>query len=532
MKLSSWLPLTLLIYGFCLPSVQAALDAGPVTEQRDVQTRFAGSELGIAGLEHWQFELDLDATVEQETGFDESGQGAALDSFLFTGEGDRLDFRLGNHQPTEKGLLFDGKSHRGLSADAQLDAFNSDLSVFGIQGSAEDVAEGHGGYAGGIWRSRFDTRWSDMSVSAGYISGRFQGGALSDGRRPGQSTGYSVGVDSVWWDDRLQLDMEKAITRFSAGREETGRITDGAYRAALTFDPDLGRFPLDWRLGAETTDVGSDYRSPGNQPLVRDQSMDRVFSRLAAGRWAVDGSVGVREENTSRRDMLPAARHTEHQVNLNYQAPEFFGTRWLESPIYDLGLTRVVTDDLSDRPMYTPRDRVKHELTLASRFANPLGSLSLGYSASECRGREYSPLDTRADEVFADATLTLSDRLWIQPSGQLQRERRPDRDVIAYHSFFGFTADAWLIPEQLSWRQKVEFNRTRGVTDPLLARNDGRRHISGELHWKAFAPVHQWPGMDLNLSVSADQTRVTRDERGGLDSYQILLSVESPMPGG
>jgi len=135
--------------------------------------------------------------------------------------------------------------------------------------------------------------WAGLSLSASYVMGRESEvdtiGGHQFGRPIGQGVGYSLGLESTWFEDQVRLDLERALTRFARDSgENSTTLNDSAYSASLTYAPDLGSLPLDWEVGAESLNVGPQFRSPANQGLSGNRSLDRLFTRIRpGGNWTL-----------------------------------------------------------------------------------------------------------------------------------------------------------------------------------------------------------------------------------------------------
>ena len=374
-----------------------------------------------------------------------------LDTFMVPFPNEAVSLRVGHHQAASQGLLFEGSANWGVSADARLDAINSNLSLFGVHAAGgSNAARGvslsnqSDYFTGGNLRARVPVPWAGLSLSASYVMGRESEvdtiGRHRFGRAVGQGVGYSLGLESSWFSNQIRLELERALTRFARDSVEENRtLDDSAYSAKLTYAPDLGSLPLDWEVGAESLNVGPQFRSPANQGLSRNRSLDRVFTRIRPG-----------------------------------------------------------------------------------------GNWSLGYRYQEHgAGGENARPETQGDEVFADLTLRISDRFLIKPYGQFEREYNRQFQSTAYHSLLSLTVDAWLIPGNLFYRNMVRVDTRRSALGSGFGGDRRRRYVSSELKWHALEPSRQRLGLDVNLSVSADEIETERSNNSGLDSYKVLLSISS-----
>ena len=223
-----------------------------------------------------------------------------LDTFMVPLPNEALSLRLGHHQAASQGLLFEGSANWGVSAEARLDAINSDLSLFGVHAAdggnparGVSLSDRSDYFTGGNFQARVPVPWAGLSLSASYVMGRESEvdtiGGHQFGRPIGQGVGYSLGLESTWFEDQVRLDLERALTRFARDSgENSTTLNDSAYSASLTYAPDLGSLPLDWEVGAESLNVGPQFRSPANQGLSGNRSLDRLFTRIRpGGNWTL-----------------------------------------------------------------------------------------------------------------------------------------------------------------------------------------------------------------------------------------------------
>ncbi|MGM0451497.1 MAG: hypothetical protein ACQERE_11750 [Pseudomonadota bacterium] len=425
-------------------------------EQRELNLNTSHGELGLGGIKQWDFRLSMDAMVaEDETPMQDRpgaspGANLNVDRFLLSGQTGGFSLRVGHHQPARQGLLFDGNTDWGLSASGDLDALNSQLSVFAVSGgnapttpSEMKLSGDKPYYTGGVWRSALPlpgaagtTLWagyvnsSDMGPRTGYVSGIHA--SLQ------YRLGYSVGMKSAWLGNRLNLELEQATSRFSMEGNE-GNASDHAHLASLSYQPETCLPFLDCVVGAEARDVGGAFYSPGNQSMARARAFERMYLNLE---------------------------------------------------LLDIG--------------------------------------ALGYNYREL-DVGYGPykLSSHGNEVFANLSLSPWDWLSLQPYGRFQRRHYKTLDTTGHQSLFRLTADAWLIPDQLVYRNTIKVTRSHGPDHSFHMRDRRHQHIGGELQWQALSPTHNRSGLDVNLRFSADRHESDFNPGGGLDDYRVLLSISS-----
>jgi len=404
-------------------------------------------DLGLGGLAQWGVQLGLEAEFEP---VDEESE-MRLDRFLLSGQAQGLNFRLGHHQPAPQGLLFDGASGWGLSADASLAPLESDLRVFGVSaesdpGEASFSIPDEAYYTGSLLESQLSLFGRSARLSAGYVSGRET--AVNDAGADGletsmnQGLGYSLGLSKDMLDEQLSLDLKGARSRFGQQQDRSpGHLGDRAYSASLVYAPELAWAAENWQMGVEAEGVGADFHSPGYRDLGGNRSEERLFLRL-----------------------------------------------------------------------------------------DPVRDWSLGYSYQfRGQGVDEHWLENHGSKVFAEGALRVSERLKLAPSGKFQRKQYSCRDATRYRSRLSLSASTWLFGDTLAYRNTIELNQTRGTQDPLLMDNERHRHITGELEWQALAPIGHQPGLDMNLSFSADHRESSALESSALDGYRVLLSISSSL---
>lgn len=164
---------------------------------------------------------------------------------------------------------------------------------------------------------------------------------------------------------------------------------------------------------------------------------------------------------------------------------------------------------------------------------SPFDSGSLGYSYRQLE-ETYGPhrVTSHGNELFAGLTLSPWGWLSLQPYGEFEHRRYRDLDMTGHQSLFRLTADAWLIPGELVYRNTLKVSRSREPVDSLQIRDRRRQYLSGELQWQALTPTHNRTGLDVNLSFSADRHESRFNRGRSLDDYQVLLSISSGNGGG
>ena len=163
----------------------------------------------------------------------------------------------------------------------------------------------------------------------------------------------------------------------------------------------------------------------------------------------------------------------------------------------------------------------------------PFDNGSLGYSYRQLK-ESYGPhrVTSHGNELFAGLTLSPWGWLSLQPYGEFEHREYGSLDMTGQQSLFRLTADAWLIPDELVYRNTFKLSRTREPVDSLQIRDRRRQYLGGELQWQALAPTHNRTGLDVNLSFSADRYESRLNRGGSLDDYQVLLSISSGGEGG
>ena len=258
-----------------------------------------------------------------------------LDTFMVPFPNEAVSLRVGHHQAASQGLLFEGSENWGVSADASLDAINSDLSLFGVHATdggkaarGVSLSDGSNYFTGGNFQARLPVPWSGLSLSASYVMGRESEvdtfGGRQFGRPVGQGFGYSLGLESSWFRNQVRIELERALTRFARDSvNDEATLADSAYSAKLTYAPDLGSLPLDWEVGAESLNVGPHFRSPANQGLSRNRSLDRVFTRIRPGdNW----SLGYRyqEHGAGGGNARPETEGDEVFADMTFRISDWF----------------------------------------------------------------------------------------------------------------------------------------------------------------------------------------------------------------
>ena len=280
------------------------------------------------------------------------------DTVLIPVPSERVRLEFGHQRAGRRSLLFEGSRDWGMSASAKLETINSELSLFGMHG-AETRSPDEGFtisgsseyYAGGQWRSH--QALPGTMLSAGYVTGRevrtdrFADGVYSE--PVGHGAGYSLGLESRWLEDRLRVELDRAITRFTHRTDSVEPEVDDAYSASLVYRPELAMAPPGWRIGVESQQVDADFHSPANDSLASNRTLNRVFTRFShADRWSLTYSHQQRSREAST---APWIQGNEIAASMNLA--------------------------LSDRWRITPRARVERETNRTQQISARRTLLSL-----------------------------------------------------------------------------------------------------------------------------------------------------------
>ncbi|PAU80394.1 hypothetical protein CK501_08070 [Halovibrio salipaludis] len=420
----------------------------------------------------------------------------------------------------------------GESRELNLNASNGDLGLGGLRqwnfhltmdGALDPADAPEKGHA------RADSR-TQLNLDRFLFSGRMDNVSIRFGHHQAARQGLLFDGDTDWGLSATS-DVDPLNSNISVFAVSTGEAPDTAREIRLSGDAPWytgGVWESTLPIAGSDTTVWAGYVTGSRSSLAYQQG----YSVGMQSSWNDDRLRLTLERATSRRSTLEQRRNqkvsdTAHTAALRYR-PEtrlpFLG--------WEFGAEAEHVGDAFHTPG-NPAMTGAHSSERLFLNLTPFDNGSLGYSYRQLEER-YGPhrVTSHGNELFAGLTLSPWGWLSLQPYGEFEHREYGDLDMTGQQSLFRLTADAWLIPDKLVYRNTFKLSRTREPGDSLKIRDRRRQYLGGELQWQALSPTHNRTGLDVNLSFSADRHESRFNRGDSLDDYQVLLSISSGGEGG
>ncbi|WP_077531097.1 hypothetical protein [Vreelandella utahensis] len=409
-------------------------------------------------------------------------------------------------------------SHGDLGLDG-LKQWDFRFSMHGALDPADGPKKGH---------AQTESR-TELNLDRFLFSGRMEDFSIQFGHHQAARQGLLFDGDTDWGlSARSELDplnSNVSVFAVSAAAPDTAReirlsgetswYTGGVWESTLPIAGSDTTFWAGYVAGSRSSRAYQQGYSVGMQSAWNDNRLRLTLERATSHLSAVDERSDHKVSDTAHS----AALRYRPEVHLPY-------LNW------EVGAEAQRVGDAFHTPGNPSMTRAQ-----ASRrvFLNlqPFKNGSLGYSYRELE-QSYGPhrVTSHGNEIFADLTLSPWGWLSLQPYGEFEHREYEDLDMTGHQSLFRLTADAWLIPDELVYRNTFKLSRTREPDHALHIRDRRRQYLGGELQWQALSPTHNRTGLDVNLSFSADRHESRFNRGGSLDDYQVLLSISSGSEGG
>lgn len=378
-----------------------------------------------------------------------------------------------------------------------------------------------------------------LGLSATYLQGEATEPDPFDTRPRASGDATSLALDSALMDGRLALRGEYAYSRFDPdgahGRHEAQ--TDDAYALEARYRAApvrVGNDEMRLSAGIRTQEVGSDFRSLGNQGLWADRRQDIISSNLSWAGLSVDAELSRATDNIADDPNRPQVHTEELRTWIRYRPSTpriregLFGL--FNAPRFQFGYTQrdaAHRGDSSRVPWVV--DNGGEDLSLSANF-NPgdATSWTLAYHTTRYEDRTAADFETESETLRFDMRRPLGDHLTVEPNLQYTENQNLATQVDQISMQAGVRLNFELAGD---WRGSLSATRSEQATSDGWADNANTRFGAYVEHELLQQRPHR-PGVNMYLNGSWGEYRDQVHPDDDSSDFQLYLGINLSWPGG
>lgn len=501
---------------------------------------------GLIGEQAWRSSLAANFLYTDQKDRAVDGRPFDIGEFLLSGEVGGTTFELGaglGHQDVgADNLLLSGFYRRGGTVRVATTDDLISVTGFALQseptvgftrmsglGDADNRADG----VHAVIRPPVPMADS-FELSATYYSGvdTDPGTGILGETSNSSGSGWSVGFDSLWLDNRLLLHGEFALTSFDFDGDGTGFASesDNAHYLVASYAPIqsllAGDNYMDLTLGVEYKRVGSFYRTITNPSIVEDRDRVALFGDFNWGTLAVNGVVARETNNVDDNDLVPTDRAYDLRLAANYSPTIDFDAEG-NRPRYGQPNIGIALSHYDLKQTETPTNFRGFKLNNYTSSATVSGGLdhdawylSLAHSVATFQDQTNIASNTISHFTDLSGLVQINDRLSLTPSFQWGLFRDQALDNRTHTINFGIGAKIKWISDVLDSRLNYTMNLQTGSND-----TPDRHTILGDLVWVMLPAQEYRPGLEFSLNGQFDKQHDDVDDSLPNTVYQIYATL-------
>ncbi len=472
--------------------------------------------------------------------------------FLFSAGNTYMDARIGHQTVGSTSLIMNNFRRRGISLEGRLPTINTKISGFAL--ASDDIIGFQRGLGVGDSRQRVDGITFDSSpfteipqkfhISATWLNGKGRDSAglvasdsatldasvsaLESGLAKGSA--WSVSVDSLLFDDKLQLRGEYAGTDYNSNTTDgLASESDNAY-SLLAMLIDTTASGLNWNIGVENSEIGTFFKSLANKALPSDQWRLHTFTGIQWSNFGLQGDYQKLKDNVNNLTELPEIETDIESVSANW-APTLATTDgWLGSPSLNAIYSHQTQDQNSTPAGYllAKTDNKLNNLQANAIFSYPSFNWGLGFA--ESKFRDHSKLqhntDTHGININSNMLL-LNQRLTLAPSVQYNQIEDLTSNEDSTAIIYGLQSVMVFKPEKLDGSFDISVNHNF-TTDQLISNNT--LAVNMALNWHLVQAKRNNFGFDMGLSGMYNDLNDHVTRTNTLNTYQVFLTFSAVLP--
>ncbi|GAB4371294.1 MAG: hypothetical protein Kow00114_32100 [Kiloniellaceae bacterium] len=521
------------------------------TPSQHVTGESGGNVEAAAGDENWRLSAQANYLYNSQLELGLDQRNFDIGEYRLDGDVQNDDFfaglTLGDHDTGIDNLIMSGFYRRGASFRAG--TTDDSLSVTGFVQRTEPLV----GTRHVVGISHDEERVEGASVSMRPIAalrdnikltGTFYTGEGGDGGYGvgtdpvvNEGSGWSVGADTLWFDESLRLRGEYAQSEYDFDGKNQGFNAENAeaYSVLASLEPLRGA-TLDgsvftWTVGVQRDEIDTFFKSLANPYLEADRETTSIFTDFFWDEISVQLRVDHQLNNVDDLDYLPTDRNINAYGTVTYtpfvEPLEDGSLPWYGQPFFSLSGALYEIDRI-DRSSDFPdddADNTTRSVTFSTGANYQDWSWNLSHTIYSFSDHVDVLNDTLNNSTALGAYLLVDDWLTLSPSVQWDVYDDLDAKEGNESLLLNLGADITVIPETLSASLYYSLNHRMGHGD-----TPDTQSLNGEVVWTLRQAEVNRLGIALALSGFVQDTDDDFDNPQSDLQYQAFTSLRLSLP--
>ncbi|WP_299622671.1 hypothetical protein [Pelagibius sp.] len=527
------------------------LNEGLQTPSQHVTGESGGDVEAAAGDETWRLSAQGNYIYNSQLELGLEQRNFDLGEFRLDGDFQNEDvfagLTVGNHDTGIDSLVMSNFNRRGVSmrvgtADERITATGFVLRTESLVGTRhvlgishdEDRVEG-----ASVSLRPIGALKENLVLTGVYYNGEGSDGGFGIGTEEviNEGDGWSVAVDSLWFEERVRLRGEFAEATFDFDGKDEGfdAETANAYSFLASVEPLRGTTLdggiLNWTIGVQREQIDTFFQSLANPGIRPDRETTSIFTDFFWDEFTANLQVDHEYSNVDDFDFLPTDRTIRVYFNGSYTPfvePEEDGSLpWYGQPFFTVNAS--VTDiERVERSVDFPADdanNVSRSLTfnLGSNYES--WSWNVSHMIYSFEDEINFTSDTVNNTTGLSGYFLIDDWLTLSPTVQYDVFEDKDLGKANRTVNFGLASDITVIPQVLTASLSYNLNVRTGDGD-----TPDSSSLGGEVVWTLREPDANRLGIALAFNGFIQETNDDFDNSEDDLQYEAFTTLRLSLP--
>ena len=527
------------------------LNEGLRTPSQHVTGESGGDVEAAAGDETWRFSAQGNYIYNSQLELGLEQRNFDLGEFRLDGDFQNEDvfagLTVGNHDTGIDSLVMSNFNRRGVSmragtADERITATGFVLRTESLVGTRhvlgishdEDRVEG-----ASVSLRPIEALKDNLVLTGVYYNGEGSDGGFGIGTEEviNEGDGWSVAVDSLWFEERVRLRGEFAEATFDFDGKDEGfdAETANAYSFLASVEPLRGTTLdggiLNWTVGVQREQIDTFFQSLANPGIRPDRETTSIFTDFFWDEFAANLQVDHEYSNVDDFDFLPTDRTIRVYFNGSYTPfvePEEDGSLpWYGQPFFTVN-TSVTDIERVERSIDFPADdanNVSRSLSLSVGANYESWSWNLSHMIYSFEDEINFTSDTVNNTTGLSGYFLIDDWLTLSPTVQYDVFEDKDLGKANRTVNFGLASDITVIPQVLTASLSYNLNVRTGDGD-----TPDSSSLGGEVVWTLREPDANRLGIALAFNGFIQETNDDFDNAEDDLQYEAFTTLRLSLP--
>ena len=527
------------------------LNEGLRTPSQHVTGESGGDVEAAAGDETWRISAQGNYIYNSQLELGLEQRNFDLGEFRLDGDFQNEDvfagLTVGNHDTGIESLVMSNFNRRGVSmragtADERITATGFVLRTESLVGTRhvlgishdEDRVEG-----ASVSLRPIEALKENLVLTGVYYNGEGSDGGFGIGTEEviNEGDGWSVAVDSLWFEERVRLRGEFAEATFDFDGKDEGfdAETANAYSFLASVEPLRGTTLdggiLNWTVGVQREQIDTFFQSLANPGIRPDRETTSIFTDFFWDEFAANLQVDHEYSNVDDFDFLPTDRTIRVYFNGSYTPfvePEEDGSLpWYGQPFFTVN-TSVTDIERVERSVDFPADdanNVSRSLSLSVGANYESWSWNLSHMIYSFEDEINFTSDTVNNTTGLSGYFLVDDWLTLSPTVQYDVFEDKDLGKANRTVNFGLASDITVIPQVLTASLSYNLNVRTGDGD-----TPDSSSLGGEVVWTLREPDANRLGIALAFNGFIQETNDDFDNAEDDLQYEAFTTLRLSLP--